>query len=108
MRYKVKAQNITNQIRGHLIRDSELSELIAETELKLLLLENALIDYFNAQNIIKQRGYIVTFNKGTSFGNNPALKLKNDSAKLIMKILKELNLNETTESVEDFINNLVN
>jgi len=108
MRFKSKAQNITNQIRAYLIRDSELSELNAETELKLLLLENALVDYFNAQNIIKQRGYIVEFNKGTSFGNNPALKLKSDSTKIILKILKELEIKADSESVEDFINNLVN
>lgn len=105
MRFKSKAQNITNQIRAYLIRDSEITPQI---ELQLLLLENALIDYFNAQTIIKQRGYIVTFNKETSFGCNPAIKLKSDSTKIILKILKELHVNQDSESVEDFINNLVN
>lgn len=81
----------------------------SKIELQLNLLENLLIDYFNACEGLKNRGYIVSFNKNTSFGLNPILKLKYNAIKEIRKILNEILPKEidNTESAEDFINRLV-
>lgn len=104
MKYQAKAQKMTNEIRAYLIRcDTQLTPLI---EFKLNILESLILDYLNAKYYINENGYITTFNKGTSIGLSPLIKLKFDSIKEIRKLLKEITPKEDTENVEDFIRSL--
>lgn len=104
MRVEKKAQKIINELTANLIRGE--TEINAEINVKLALLESTLIDYFNAKEYIQKNGYIQSFNKGTSIGLSPMIKLKQDSAKLIIKILKEL---KEIKEIEDdaFINDII-
>lgn len=106
MRYQTKAQNIINEITAHLIRND--TAITPTIKLKLDLLESTLIDYFNANQLIKEMGYLMEFNKGTSKGLNPVVKLKQDSLKNALKILRDfLPKNEEDENVDEFINRLI-
>lgn len=104
--YKSKSQKITNEIKANLLQNDYV--ITPQTDLKLNLLADLLNDYFTAKDIIKERGYLVTFNKGTTIANNPCLKVKYEAVKQINRILKDLGLNELQEeSADDFINKLL-
>lgn len=107
MRYKTKAQKITNEIRAYLIiNDTKITPPI---EMQLNLLESLIIDYYNANEYITTNGYIQQFNKGTSIGLSPLLKLKYDSIKQIRKLISEIiPTNADTENAKDFIESLIN
>lgn len=104
-KYKAKTQKVINRLKAFLIQnDVEITEPI---QVKLFILESLLIDYFNAEEHIKTNGYITTFNKGTSIGLNPLIRLKYESIKQIRKIISEITPKGETENVEDFIKSLV-
>jgi EAL domain-containing protein (putative c-di-GMP-specific phosphodiesterase class I) len=106
MKYQTKAQRITNEIRAYLIRND--TEITPSVNLQLELLEGTLLDYFNTIDYIEKNGYIQQFNKGTSIGLSPLLKLKYDSIKQIRKLISEIMPNNAdTENAEDFINSLI-
>ena len=106
MKYETKAQKICNEIRAYLIRND--TEITPSVNLKLNLLESTLIDYLNSNEILQREGYIMTFNKGTSIGVNPIAKLKNDTLKLIIKIVNDLvKKDDGTENTEEFIKSLI-
>lgn len=106
MKYETKAQRMANEIRAYLIRND--TELTPAMELKLNLLESLIIDYLNANEYITTNGYIQSFNKGTSIGLSPILKLKYDAIKQIRKLIEEIAPNNmSNENVEDFINSLI-
>ncbi len=106
MKYQTKAQRITNEIRAYLIRND--TEITPSVNLQLELLEGTLLDYFNTIDYIEKNGYIQQFNKGTSIGLSPLLKLKYDSIKQIRKLISEIiPTNTDTENAEDFINSLI-
>lgn len=106
IKFKRKANSKVNNIKAFLLENDVV--INSKIELQLNLLENLLIDYYNANDSLKNRGYIVTFNKNTSYGLNPILKLKYNAIKEIRKIINEIIPKEidNTESVEDFINRL--
>ena len=107
MKFETKAQRIANEIRAYLIRND--TELTPAMELKLNLLESLIIDYLNANEYITKNGYIATFNKGTSIGLSPILKLKYDAIKQIRKLIQEIIPNyPDTENAKDFIESLIN
>lgn len=106
MKYETKAQRITNEIRAYLIRND--TEITPQKEIQLNILESLIIDYLNANEYIKTNGYIQQFNKGTSIGLSPILKLKYDSIKQIRKLIQEIVPKYAdTENVQDFINGLI-
>ena len=107
MKYQTKAQRIINEIRAYLIRcDTEITPPI---DMQLNLLESLIIDYLNADDYLKANGYVTTFNKGTSIGLSPILKVKYDSIKQIRKLIQEIIPNYTdTENAKDFIESLIN
>ena len=107
MKYQTKAQRITNEIRAYLIRND--TEITPSVNLQLELLEGTLLDYFNTIDYIEKNGYIQQFNKGTSIGLSPLLKLKYDSIKQIRKLISEIMpKNADTENAKDFIESLIN
>ena len=106
MKYQTKAQRICNEIRAYLIRND--TEISPPVEMQLNLLESLIIDYFNANEYIKINGYIQQFNKGTSIGLSPIIKLKYDAVKQIRKLIQEIiPTNADNENVQDFINGLI-
>ena len=106
MKYQTKAQRIINEIRAYLIRND--TEIAPPIEMQLNLLESLLIDYLNANEYIITNGYIQQFNKGTSIGLSPLLKLKYDAIKQIRKLIQEIiPTNADNENVQDFINGLI-
>ena len=106
VKYKAKAQKYISEVQAYLLQND--ISLNANIQLKLDLLENLLIDYFNADNYIKENGYITTFNKGTSIGLSPLLKLKYDAIKQIRKLLQEIvKNNDTNDDADDFIKSLI-
>jgi len=106
MKYQAKAQKICNEIKAYLIRDD--TQISPTIQLKIDLLENLLLDYFNSDDYIRQNGFFQSYNKGTSFGLNPIVKLKYESIKQIRKILSEIipKSEEITDNVESFIRSL--
>ena len=107
MKYQTKAQRITNEIRAYLIRND--TEITPPKEIQLNLLESLIIDYLNANEYITTNGYIQSFNKGTSIGLSPILKLKYDAIKQIRKLIQEIIPNNVdTENAKDFIESLIN
>lgn len=107
MKYQTKAQRMTNEIRAYLIRND--IEISPPVEMQLNMLETLIIDYYNANDYITTNGYIQSFNKGTSIGLSPILKLKYDSIKQIRKLISEIIPNNTdTENAKDFIESLIN
>jgi len=103
-KFKAKTQKVIDGLTAYLIQnDVEISSPI---KVKLEILESLFNDYLNAEDYIRKNGYITTFNKGTSVGLNPIIKLKYESVKQIRKILKEIQPKEEAENIEDFINSL--
>ncbi len=106
-RHKTKIQKIINEIKCALTASDIFQNSVIT--LKLNLLSDVLNDYFSAIEIIKERGEIVEFNKGTSFGANPMYKIKNDALKQILKISKDIFSNdERTNNAQEFIESLIN
>jgi len=106
MKYESKAERIVTEIKAYLIRnDTQINAIIS---LKLELLRSTLIDYFNSEYQIQINGYTTEYNKGTSIGLNPICKLKNESQKLIIKLIKEIvPKDDIQESAEEFIKSLI-
>lgn len=102
-----KAQKMINEITAFIIQNN--GDITPPLQIKLDLLKSVINDFLCAQKYIKNNGYITTFNKGTSIGLSPILKLKYDSLKQIRKLLKDIFDNKLdTEKVDDFIENLCN
>lgn len=103
-KYKAKAQKTIDEITAYLVKnDVDISPPIT---IKLNLLQSLIIDYLNAEEYLQKNGYITTFNKGTSVGLNPILKLKYECVKQIRKTLNEIVPKEESENVEEFIRSL--
>lgn len=103
-KYKNKAQKTIDEITAYLIKnDVDISPPIT---IKLNLLQSLIIDYLNAEEYLQKNGYITTFNKCTSIGLNPIIKLKYECTKQIRKTLNEIVPKEESENVEEFIRSL--
>lgn len=103
-KFKAKSQKTIDEITAYLIKnDVDISPPIS---VKLNILQSLIIDYLNAEEYLQKNGYITTFNRGTSVGLNPIIKLKYENIKQIRKLLKEITPKEEGENVEDFIRSL--
>lgn len=100
-----KTQRMINEITAFIVQND--GEITPPIQIKLDLLKSVIFDFISAQKYIKENGYITTFNKGTSIGLSPILKLKYDSLKEIRRLLKEIFDNKIdNENVDEFIENL--
>ena len=79
-----------------------------KTALECELLKECLITYKSAIKEVERNGLIISNNNGKTTNANPAVKIKLDCTKLIIRLLKDLthddNMDE--ESVDDFIRKL--
>lgn len=105
-KHKAKIQRIINEVEFMMCKNDIKPTFV--TSLKLQLLGDSLEDYFAAKEIIKKRGEIVEYNKGTTIAANPMFKIKNDAFKQVIKLLKELfKSDDNNDNAEEFINSLV-
>lgn len=103
-KYKAKAQKTIDEITAYLIKNDVV--ISPPITIKLNLLQSLIIDYLNAEEYLQKNGYITTFNKGTSIGLNPIIKLKYENVKQIRKTLNEIIPKEEGENVEEFLRGL--
>lgn len=97
--------NITKRLIKSLKEDNIV--ITPNITLKLSLLDSAISDYNIAITDIKENGLLCQTNNGKTICQNPAYKIKSDSARLILKILKDLGLtDENKEEIDDFIKSL--
>ena len=99
-------KTILSQIKKELKKNGEIS---TQKDIQITLLKEALNTYNEANRLIEENGYLMTFNDGKTKGQNPMLKVKFDSLKLIIKLVNDL-LNEVEEEddADAFINSLIN
>lgn len=93
-------QNI-EELKQQIIKSSASEQLSAKQSLEFDLLNDALKMYQEASENIEQNGITMSFNAGKTFGLNPCLKVKNDSVKIIMRILKSLFAKIDNEDEDD-------
>ena len=104
-----KPKKIITCIETYLERKG--SEIDEPLRLKINLLGNLVNDYKESVKIVRSNGILMMFNNNKTQGLNPAFKAKNDSIKLILKILNDIctKAEETDEDedADDFIKSLL-
>ncbi len=102
----MNTKNIVSRIRKELKRNGTIS---TQKDIQITLLKETLNTYNEANRLIEENGYLMTFNDGKTKGQNPMLKVKFDSMKIIIKLVNDL-LNEVEEEddADAFINSLIN
>ena len=93
---------ILNRIKRNL---KESGEITPYNVLKLKLLENAIIDYNKAVQKINENGIVIVTNRGATTAQNPAVKIKLDNSKLIIKLIQDLIDKDNTDT-DDFLKSL--
>lgn len=93
---KINEKLITN-IRKNLKSDGAIKPY---DNLKLRLLENAVFDYNKAVEDIALNGIVITTNRGATTAQNPAVKIKLDNSKLIIRLLSDLMANDNSDADE--------
>ena len=83
----MNTKNIVSKIRKELKRNGNIS---TQKDIQITLLKETLTTYFQADKLIKENGYIMTFNDGKTKGQNPMLKVKFDSMKIIIKLINDI------------------
>ena len=102
----MNTKNIVSKIRKELKKNGTIS---TQKDIQITLLKETLNTYFEAEKLLKENGYLMIFNDGKTKGQNPMLKVKFDSLKIIIKLVNDL-LNEVEEEddADAFINSLIN
>ncbi|GEM_PF-5890049 len=102
----MNTKNIVSRIRKELKKNGTIS---TQKDIQITLLKETLNTYNEANRLIEENGYLMSFNDGKTKGQNPMLKAKFDSLKIIIKLVNDL-LNEVEEEddADAFINSLIN
>lgn len=88
-------ERITTKIRKNLKISAEIKPY---DNLKLKLLDNAIQDYNKAVEDIELNGIVITTNRGATTAQNPAVKIKLDNSKLIIRLLSDLMANDNSDA----------
>jgi len=83
----MNTKNIVSRIRKELKRNGDIS---TQKEIQITLLKETLNTYNEANRLIKENGYLMAFNDGKTKGQNPMLKAKFDSLKIIIKLINDI------------------
>ena len=101
----MNTKNIVSKIRKELKRNGTIS---TQKDIQITLLKEALNTYFEAERLINENGYIMSFNDGKTKGQNPMLKVKLDSLKIIIKLIKDIFKDIDEDDSDAFIEWLTN
>lgn len=93
----MNTKSIISKIRKQLKKNGTIP---TQKEIQITLLKDTLNTYFEAEKLINENGYIMTFNDGKTKGQNPMLKVKLDSLKIVIKLIKEI-FEDVDEDDED-------
>ena len=83
----MNTKSIVSKIRKELKRNGDIS---TQKEIQITLLKETLNTYFQADKLLKENGYLMVFNDGKTKGQNPMLKAKFDSLKIIIKLINDI------------------
>ncbi len=98
-------KTIITQIKKELKKNGEISP---KKHIQLFLLKDTLKTYSEAERLLNENGFMMSFNRGKTLGQNPMLKVKLDNLKMIIKLIKEiLDDVEENDDTDDFIANLL-
>lgn len=101
----MKTNSIIKKVRKELKKDGEIP---TQKQIKITLLRETLNTYNEANRLIEENGYLMNFNDGKTKGQNPMLKVKFDSLKIIIKLLNDLLDDiEEEDDADDFIESLL-
>ena len=84
---KMNTKSIILRIRKELKRNGNIS---TQKDIQITLLKETLNTYFEAEKLLKENGYLMVFNDGKTKGQNPMLKVKFDSMKIIIKLINDI------------------
>ena len=84
---KMNTKSIVSKIRKELKKNGTIS---TQKEIQITLLKETLNTYFQAEKLLKENGYLMSFNDGKTKGQNPMLKVKFDSLKIIIKLINDI------------------
>ena len=95
----MNTKNIVSKIRKELKKNGTIS---TQKDIQITLLKETLTAYFQADKLLKENGYLMVFNDGKTKGQNPMLKVKFDSLKIIIKLVNDIfkDIGEWDESDE--------
>lgn len=85
--FKMNTKNIVSKIRKELKKNGDIS---TQKDIQITLLKETLNTYFQADKLLKENGYLMVFNDGKTKGQNPMLKVKFDSLKIIIKLINDI------------------
>ena len=83
----MNTKSIVSRIRKELKRNGTIS---TQKDIQITLLKETLNTYFQADKLLKENGYLMSFNDGKTKGQNPMLKVKFDSLKIIIKLVNDI------------------
>ena len=83
----MNTKSIVSRIRKELKRNGNIS---TQKDIQITLLKETLNTYFEAEKLLKENGYLMSFNDGKTKGQNPMLKAKFDSLKIIIKLINDI------------------
>ena len=93
----MNTKSIVSKIRKQLKKNGAIS---TQKEIQITLLKDTLNTYFEADKLINENGFIMSFNDGKTKGQNPMLKVKLDSLKIAIKLIKDI-FKDVDEDDED-------
>ncbi len=83
----MNTKNIVSRIRKELKKNGNIS---TQKDIQITLLKETLNTYFKAEKLLNENGYLMVFNDGKTKGQNPMLKVKFDSLKIIIKLINDI------------------
>jgi len=102
---KMNTKSIVSRIRKELKRNGNIS---TQKDIQITLLKETLNTYFEAEKLLKENGYLMVFNDGKTKGQNPMLKVKFDSLKIIIKLINDIFKDIDEDDSDAFIEWLTN
>ncbi len=96
----MNTKSIISKIRKQLKKNGTIP---TQKEIQITLLRDTLNTYFEANRLIEENGYIMSFNDGKTKGQNPMIKVKLDSLKIAIKLIKDIFKDVDEDDTDEFL-----
>jgi len=96
----MNTKSIVSKIRKQLKKNGAMP---TQKEIQITLLKDTLNTYFEANRLIEENGYIMSFNDGKTKGQNPMIKVKLDSLKIAIKLIKDIFKDVDEDDTDEFL-----